>query len=221
MDKRSDNPLRILLVARDSARRAYLAENVVRALNGRAHVISDSRISAERFAVSRCGLLLADVETPAEAAALIRLLEDSPAGTGSIALADEPDPGWVRSALRASLNAIIARDAAREDIQLALQAAEAGLVLLHPTSASGLIQHSSLRDTRDNAAEDSAEELTVRESEVLRLVSMGLGNKEVAGRLAISEHTVKFHISSILGKLHAGSRTEAVSLGIRRGLIPI
>jgi DNA-binding NarL/FixJ family response regulator len=221
MDKRSDIPLRILLVARDSARRAYLAENVVRALNGRAHVISDSRISAERFAVSRCGLLLADVETPAEAAALIRFLEDSPAGTGSIALADEPDPGWVRSALRASLNAIIARDAAREDIQLALQAAEAGLVLLHPTSASGLIQHSSLRDTRDNAAEDSAEELTVRESEVLRLVSMGLGNKEVAGRLAISEHTVKFHISSILGKLHAGSRTEAVSLGIRRGLIPI
>jgi DNA-binding NarL/FixJ family response regulator len=66
-----------------------------------------------------------------------------------------------------------------------------------------------------------AEELTARESEVLRLVSMGLGNKEVAGRLAISEHTVKFHISSILGKLHAGSRTEAVSLGIRRGLIPI
>lgn len=221
MDKRSDNPLRILLVARDSARRAYLAENVVRALNGRAHVISDSRISAERFAVSRCGLLLADLDNPAEAAALVRFLENAPAGTGSIALADEPDPGWVRSALRASLNAIIARDAAREDIHLALQAAEAGLVLLHPISASGLIQHSSLRDSRDNATEELAEELTVRESEVLRLVSMGLGNKEVAGRLAISEHTVKFHISSILGKLHAGSRTEAVSLGIRRGLIPI
>jgi DNA-binding NarL/FixJ family response regulator len=221
MDKRSDNPLRILLVAGSSARRADLAENVVRVLNGRAHVIADSRISAERFATSRCVLLLADLETPAEAGALIRFLEEAPAGTGSIALADEPDPGWVRSALRASLNAIIARDAAHEDIHLALQAAEAGLVLLHPTSASGLIQHSSFRDTRDNATEELAEELTVRESEVLRLVSMGLGNKEVAGRLAISEHTVKFHISSILGKLHAGSRTEAVSLGIRRGLIPI
>jgi len=221
MDKRSDNPLRILLVAGSSARRADLAENVVRALNGRAHVISDSRISAERFAASKCGLLLADLETPAEAGALVRFLEEAPAGTGSVALADEPDPGWVRLALRASLNAIIARDAAREDIQLALQAAEAGLILLHPTSASGLIQHSSLRDARENATEEFAEELTARESEVLRLVSMGLGNKEVAGRLAISEHTVKFHISSILGKLHAGSRTEAVSLGIRRGLIPI
>jgi DNA-binding NarL/FixJ family response regulator len=194
---------------------------VVRVLNGRAQIAADSRISLERFVASKSGLLLADLDNPAEAAALVRFLENAPAGTGSIALADEPDPGWVRSALRASLNAIIARDAAHEDIHLALQAAEAGLVLLHPTSASSLIQHSSLRDSRDNATEELTEELTVRESEVLRLVSMGLGNKEVAGRLAISEHTVKFHISSILGKLHAGSRTEAVSLGIRRGLIPI
>jgi DNA-binding NarL/FixJ family response regulator len=65
------------------------------------------------------------------------------------------------------------------------------------------------------------EDLTTRESEVLRLVSMGLGNKEIAARLAISEHTAKFHISSILSKLQAGSRTEAVSVGIRKGLIPI
>lgn len=221
MDKRSDIPLRILLVAGSSARRAYLAENIARVLNRRAHVISDSQISAERFAASKSDLLLADLENPAEAGALIRFLEEAPAGTGSVALVDEPDPGWVRAALRASLNAIIARDAPREDIQLALQAAEAGLVLLHPTSANGLIQKSSLHDTSGEASEELEEELTARESEVLRLVSMGLGNKEVAGRLAISEHTVKFHISSILGKLHAGSRTEAVSLGIRRGLIPI
>jgi DNA-binding NarL/FixJ family response regulator len=221
MDKRSDIPLRILLVASSSARRADLAETVVRMLNGRARVTSDSRISAERFAAAKSDLLLADLENPAEADALLHFLEEAPAGTASVALVDEPDPGWVRSALRASLNAIIARDAAREDIQLALQAAEAGLVLLHPTSASGLVQESSLRDTGSDATEELAEELTARESEVLRLVSMGLGNKEVAGRLAISEHTVKFHISSILGKLHAGSRTEAVSLGIRRGLIPI
>jgi DNA-binding NarL/FixJ family response regulator len=221
MDKRSDNPLRILLVAGDSTRRAYLGETVAHALNGRARVTSDSRISAERFAASKSDLLLADLESSADSAALLRFLKNAPAGTASVALIDEPDPGWVRSALRASLNAIIARDAAREDILLALQAAEAGLVLLHPTSASGLMQESSLRDTGDNITEELAEELTARESEVLRLVSTGLGNKEVAGRLAISEHTVKFHISSILGKLHAGSRTEAVSLGIRRGLIPI
>ncbi|HLY91834.1 MAG TPA: response regulator transcription factor [Candidatus Angelobacter sp.] len=220
MDKRSDIPLRILLVARDSARRADLAETIVRVLNGRARVTSDSRISAEKFAAAKSDLLLADLENPADADALLRFLEEAPAGTASVALIDEPGPGWVRSALRESLNAIIARDAAPEDILLAMQAAEAGLVLLHPTSASGLIQENALRET-NNAAEEFTEELTARESEVLRLVSLGLGNKEVAARLAISEHTVKFHISSILGKLHAGSRTEAVSLGIRRGLIPI
>lgn len=220
MDKRSDNPLRILLVASGSSRRAHLAETVARAVNGRAQVAADSRISLERFSASKCDLLLADLENSDEAAALLRFLQEAPAGTGSVALVDEPEPGWVRSALRASLNAIIARDAAREDIQLALQAAEAGLVLLHPSSVQGLVQQRTLQEP-DNVAGNFTEELTARESEVLRLVSMGLGNKEVAGRLAISEHTVKFHISSILGKLQAGSRTEAVSLGIRRGLIPI
>ncbi len=65
------------------------------------------------------------------------------------------------------------------------------------------------------------DELTAREREVLRLLGDGLGNKEIAARLAISEHTAKFHISSILGKLSVASRTEAVSQGIKMGLIPI
>jgi DNA-binding NarL/FixJ family response regulator len=64
-----------------------------------------------------------------------------------------------------------------------------------------------------------AEALTPRESEVLQMLASGLANKEIAARLTISEHTVKFHVASILGKLGAGSRTEAVSLGIRRGLV--
>jgi DNA-binding CsgD family transcriptional regulator len=51
------------------------------------------------------------------------------------------------------------------------------------------------------------------------MLASGLGNKEIAVQLAISEHTVKFHVASILGKLGAGTRTEAVSLGIRRGLV--
>ena len=66
-----------------------------------------------------------------------------------------------------------------------------------------------------------AEPLTERELEVLGIVAAGLGNKEVAARLEISEHTVKFHVASIMGKLGAGSRTEAVTLAIRQGLIMI
>src|ERR1700674_681358 len=69
------------------------------------------------------------------------------------------------------------------------------------------------------ALDELAESLTRRELEVLQMLAAGLSNKEIAARLSISEHTVKFHVASILGKLGAGSRTEAVSLGIRRGLV--
>jgi DNA-binding NarL/FixJ family response regulator len=174
---------------------------------------------------------VADLDTPASAAAMLDFLEAAPAGTGSVALIDDPDPAWVRSALRASIHAIISHDANSEDMQLAIQAAEAGFVLLHPTSVQGLLQNNAIDQLREINEEDMDQEnlhredivenLTARESEVLRLVGLGLGNKEIAARLAISEHTAKFHISSILGKLHAASRTEAVSLGIRKGLIPI
>src|SRR6202011_6365080 len=66
-----------------------------------------------------------------------------------------------------------------------------------------------------------SEQITSREPDVLRMLAEGLVNKDIAVRLGISEHTVKFHVSSILDKLGASTRTEAVALGIRRGLIPI
>jgi NarL family two-component system response regulator YdfI len=220
MEKRGDIPLRVLLIAGTSARRAHLVGITSRALNG-VNVTPDSRISAARFAATQSDILVADLDTPASAAAMLDFLEDAPAGAGSVALIDDPDPSWVQSALSASVHAVISRDATAEDMQLALQAAEAGFVLLHPTSIRGLFQNSPLTDASDIGMEGPREDLTARESEVLRLVSMGLGNKEIAARLVISEHTAKFHISSILGKLQAGSRTEAVSLGIRKGLIPI
>jgi DNA-binding NarL/FixJ family response regulator len=70
-------------------------------------------------------------------------------------------------------------------------------------------------------AERVVEHLTARETEVLRLIAVGLGNREIASRLDISEHTAKFHVSSILAKLGATSRTEAVTIGIMRGLVAI
>ncbi len=230
MEKRGDSSLRVLVVAGTSARRAHLAGVISRALRG-VNAISDSQLSPARFASSKSDILVADLDTPASAAAMLDFLEAAPAGTGSVALIDDPDPAWVRSALKASINAVISHDVTTEDMQLALQAADAGFVLLHPTSVHGLLQNNAIAEINDISGEGTAQEdlapadmiedLTARESEVLRLVSMGLGNKEIAVRLAISEHTAKFHISSILSKLHAGSRTEAVSLGIRKGLIPI
>ena len=231
MDKKDDISLRVLVAAGTSTRRAHLAGVISRGVCG-VNVTCDSQISPARFATSKADILVADLDTPASAAAMLAFLQDAPAGTGSVALIDDPDPAWVESALRASIHAIISREANSEDMQLAIQAAEAGFVLLHPTSVQGLLQNNAIDQLRDiNEEEDMdkenldrediVEDLTARESEVLRLVGLGLGNKEIAARLAISEHTAKFHISSILAKLHAASRTEAVSLGIRKGLIPI
>jgi len=215
MDKRTDIP-RIMVVAAAAARRAEIAAAMSRALHGRVHITSTAQVSVERFSSSGSEILVADLDTPSAAAALLGFLEAAPAGTGAVTLCDDPDPLWVRAALSAPVSAILARDAEADDLLLALQAAEAGLVLLHPTSARGLVS-----EGLPPPANGMIEELTARECQVLRLVSAGLGNKEIADQLAISEHTVKFHISSILGKLNVASRTEAVSLGIRRGIIPI
>jgi DNA-binding NarL/FixJ family response regulator len=78
-------------------------------------------------------------------------------------------------------------------------------------------------NTPDNSAADNVliEPLTPRELQVLRMLADGLGNKELAQQLGISEHTAKFHVAQILAKLGAGSRAEAVALGIRRGLVPV
>jgi two-component system, NarL family, response regulator YdfI len=72
---------------------------------------------------------------------------------------------------------------------------------------------------RSTPVDELTEPLTPREKEVLRLLASGLGNKEIAAKLKISEHTAKFHVASILGKLGAASRAEAVSIGMRNGLI--
>ena len=73
----------------------------------------------------------------------------------------------------------------------------------------------------DFAAQNGGRTLTRRELSVLRLVAHGLGNKEIASELGISTHTVKYHLASLLAKLGVHSRTEAVTIGLRRGLVPL
>ena len=103
---------------------------------------------------------------------------------------------------------IVPGDASSEQIIQAIKSVGSGLMifdgdLFHPKDSS------------------LPEPLTPRETEVLDLLADGLGNREIAARLNISEHTIKFHIRSILGKLGASSRTEAVSRGLRSGLIEL
>jgi NarL family two-component system response regulator YdfI len=109
--------------------------------------------------------------------------------------------------IRAGARGVLAPGASEAQIAIALQAAAADLVVLSPES------------TAAPAAAQTASVLTPREIEVLGMIAAGLANKEIAYRLGISEHTVKFHVSSLLGKLGAGSRAEAVGAGIRQGII--
>jgi DNA-binding NarL/FixJ family response regulator len=215
MEKPHNIP-QVMVVAPSSSRRSEISATLSQALRDKVRIVLEAHISVERFSTANCDVVIADLDTSVSAAALLGFLESAPAGTGTVALSDNPDPAWVRSAVAASVNAILARDTNAEELSLALQAAEAGLLLLHPTSARGLIATNLAQ-----SPSEFAEELTGRECQVLEMVSAGLGNKEIASRLEISDHTVKFHISSILGKLNVASRTEAVSLGIRRGIISI
>jgi two-component system, NarL family, response regulator YdfI len=133
-----------------------------------------------------------------------------------VVLADGMTAAASADALRAGVRAALPGDISPEQLVSALQAVASGLLVLHPSHAEeGLAAGSALA----RALDELAESLTNRELEVLQMLAAGLSNKEIAARLNISEHTVKFHVASILGKLGAGSRTEAVSLGIRRGLV--
>jgi DNA-binding NarL/FixJ family response regulator len=110
------------------------------------------------------------------------------------------------------------RDASPEQLTAAVRAVGKGLVAVDPSLADRFTARTELPMDAPVAA---SEELTTREREVLQFVALGLANKTIAQRLGISEHTVKFHVAAILAKLGAGSRTEAVHLGARRGLVAL
>jgi DNA-binding NarL/FixJ family response regulator len=114
---------------------------------------------------------------------------------------------------------IVPIDAPAEQLQAAIQAAAQGLIVLPGFHPSWLYERTPVVATGTLPVTDEA--LTGREREVLELVSQGLSNKLIARKLQISEHTVKFHVSSISTKLGAASRTDAVSRGLRRGLITL
>lgn len=138
-----------------------------------------------------------------------------------VVLAEPASVAASSTALHDGVRAVLPNDASPDQLAAALQAAVSGLFVLHPTQAPAQITTNGFASApaRSRELNELAEPLTPRESEVLQMLASGLGNKEIAAKLAISEHTVKFHVASILGKLGAASRTEAVSLGIRRGLV--
>lgn len=134
-----------------------------------------------------------------------------------VVLADNVDKDWVTNVLSKGVRSLLPRSATADEITASIMAAAVGLVVLHPDFAEELLPRNESSARTLPASPIQA--LTPREIEVLGMLALGLGNKIIAKRLGISEHTVKFHISSIFQKLNASSRTEAVTLGAKLGLI--
>ncbi|HJW91156.1 MAG TPA: response regulator transcription factor [Anaerolineales bacterium] len=112
---------------------------------------------------------------------------------------------------------ILPLDTSAEELAAAVQALAEGLLVGSPALLKPLLARSRLEQEADE--EPLIEPLTEREGQVLQLLAQGLANKQMALNLGISEHTVKFHVSAIYAKLGAANRTEAVRLGVQKGLV--
>jgi NarL family two-component system response regulator YdfI len=133
----------------------------------------------------------------------------------TILLLPDASPDAASQALRLGVRGILPASPEPQQLAAALEAVVQELVVYNSEMSSPLRRAAS----RGAPADELTEPLTPREREVLRLLASGLANKEIAAKLKISEHTAKFHVASILGKLGAASRAEAVSIGMRNGLI--
>jgi len=145
-----------------------------------------------------------------------RALADVTDQAAVVLLVDQPGQAQVAQAFRNGVRAVLPRQISTQQLQATLNAVAAGLFVVHPAEVNTFLPTPASSVTE---IAPFAEPLTKREGEVLQMLASGLGNKEIAARLAISDHTAKFHVASILGKFGASTRTEAVAIGIRHGLI--
>ena len=141
-------------------------------------------------------------------------MEEEPLDKNIPVLALVADKPSAAAAWRLGCRAVLSRQADEEQLAAALVAVAGGLAVFSPSLVESL-------QSTPNPGDVTLGDLTPRESEVLALLAEGLTNKAIAQRLTISEHTVKFHVNAILGKLDAQSRTDAVVRATRLGLIAL
>lgn len=130
--------------------------------------------------------------------------------TPTVLLAGDSGAEIVRRAGRMKIHSVLPMEVTTQQLVAAIAATVAGFAVTPPRSLSGAADTMVV-----------TEDLTAREVQVLRLMARGNRNKQVAALLGISEHTAKFHVSSVLAKLGARTRTEAVTIGVTRGLVAI
>jgi two-component system nitrate/nitrite response regulator NarL len=196
----------------------------------RVAIVSDDPLARSGLAAllaARDDVAVAAALAPAEATATALSAVDAllwdlgHAGAEAVDLAAAPpavvlagDDAQAGEALAAGARGVVGRDAGGDRITAALHAAARGLTALDAAFAPALLR------PRSGPAPE-AEGLTPREAEVLALLAEGLSNKGIAARLGVAERTAKFHVESILGKLGAETRSEAIVIAARRGLVAL
>ncbi|SRR5579883_628414 len=146
------------------------------------------------------------------------VLQQQQNSSAIIVITDQLDSIDIEAALHSGVRGILPQMSTESEILAAIKAVDSGLTVLHPDVVEYFLSLKEL-SLREKVLTNPVQVLTPREIEVLQMLGSGLGNKAIAKRLNISEHTVKFHLSSIFQKLDVSGRTEAVTVGVRLGLI--
>jgi len=196
-------PFRVAIVARDLVSRTALT-----AILGRFEDFAVEQLEADDFLVSRVRVLRPDA-----------VLSDG-AGSRDLHLIESPVVLILDDALRAAevlsagAHGVLLCDASPRRIHAALLAAAEGMVVIDEALRDSVLQHAK-------PVHELVEPLTSREQEVIQLLASGQTNKEIAKQLGVTEHTVKFHVNGILGKLGVATRTEAVVHAAKMGIVEL
>src|SRR5215472_5473525 len=170
----------------------------------------------EKVTRDRPDVLLLDLEMPdMDGVEALRRLRESAIQIRVIVFTAFDSDERILGAVRAGAQGYLLKGVPRDEVFAAIRIVHAGNSLLQPVVASRLLRQVS---QESSAPVSGIHALTPREVDVLRLLMRGLQNKEIATELVVTERTVKFHVSSILMKLGAGNRTEAVAIANREGI---